>query len=153
MYMCFFVAIELKKAGIGYSFSGALQVKVPMRRDLFLSILEGIKQVISGLEEDDRLIYCLKMLVFKESVMESVTESDRNEIEPPVQFEASLEALEQIVVQLEKGDLKLEEALQAFEKGVGLTRVCRQILDQAQLKIEKLSQGSEGEQIEPFEQE
>lgn len=69
------------------------------------------------------------------------------------EFEGSLDALENIVVQLEKGDMKLEDALKAFEKGVGLTRVCRQILDQAEQKIEKLSSSSEGDRVESFTEE
>lgn len=53
-------------------------------------------------------------------------------------FEAALEELEQIVGKLERGELKLEEALQLFERGVALTRACRQSLDQAELKVQQL---------------
>lgn len=70
-------------------------------------------------------------------------------VEPKV-FEESLADLEGIVANLERGDLKLEDALSAFEKGVELTRVCQQILDAAELKIQQLSQPSEGAPLEPF---
>ena len=53
-------------------------------------------------------------------------------------FEAALEELEQIVGKLERGELKLEESLQLFERGVALTRSCRQSLDQAELKVQQL---------------
>jgi len=54
------------------------------------------------------------------------------------QFEAALNELEKIVTQLERGDLKLEESLKLFERGVALTRQCRQSLDTAELKVKHL---------------
>lgn len=54
-------------------------------------------------------------------------------------FEASITELEGIVLQLEKGELDLEEALKQFEKGIGLTRSCQTILRKAEQKIEGLS--------------
>lgn len=53
-------------------------------------------------------------------------------------FEQSLDALESTVEQLESGDLTLEDALQAFEKGVTLTRECQEALNQAQTRINVL---------------
>ena len=38
-------------------------------------------------------------------------------------FESALEELESVVEQLESGDLSLEDALAAFEKGVGLGQI------------------------------
>ena len=55
-------------------------------------------------------------------------------------FEASLDQLEQLVRELETGDLGLEDALGRFEQGVKLSRQCSQALDQAQLRIDGLSQ-------------
>ena len=43
-------------------------------------------------------------------------------------FEAALEELEQVVEQLESGDLSLEDSLAAFEKGVGLVKLCNEKL-------------------------
>lgn len=54
---------------------------------------------------------------------------------PSFDFEQSLSDLQETVEQLESGDLSLEQALQAFEKGVGLTRECQQALDQARQRI------------------
>lgn len=68
----------------------------------------------------------------------------------PKLFETSLAELEQIVAKLEQGDLALDDAMKAFEQGVKLTRICQQILDSAELKIQQLSQNSEGEHLEPF---
>lgn len=54
-------------------------------------------------------------------------------------FEQSISVLEDIVKQLEKGDLTLEESLKQFEKGIGLARVCQDTLNQAEQKIETLT--------------
>ncbi|MDF1685116.1 MAG: exodeoxyribonuclease VII small subunit [Legionellaceae bacterium] len=56
----------------------------------------------------------------------------------PVQFEKSIAALEQVVNSLEKGDLSLDNALKAFEKGIGLTRTCQTLLTDAEQKVEQL---------------
>lgn len=53
-------------------------------------------------------------------------------------FETSLKALENIVAQLEKPDLPLEQALQQFEEGVALSAACQKILNDAEQKIEKV---------------
>ena len=53
-------------------------------------------------------------------------------------FESALNELEQIVGKLERGELKLEESLQLFERGVALTRECRQSLEKAELKVKQL---------------
>ncbi|NCT56356.1 MAG: exodeoxyribonuclease VII small subunit [Legionella sp.] len=55
-----------------------------------------------------------------------------------VQFEKSIAALEQVVTALEKGDLSLDNALKAFEKGIGLTRTCQTLLTDAEQKVEQL---------------
>jgi exodeoxyribonuclease VII small subunit len=59
-------------------------------------------------------------------------------------FESALEELEQVVEQLESGELSLEESLTAFEKGVGLVRFCNQKLTEVEKKIEMLVRDKEG---------
>jgi len=54
-------------------------------------------------------------------------------------FETSLKKLEQIVSDLENGDLPLEESIKTFEEGVKLTKHCQNLLSKAELKIQKLS--------------
>jgi exodeoxyribonuclease VII small subunit len=56
-----------------------------------------------------------------------------------IHFEQSITDLEQIVRQLEKGELTLEESLKQFEKGIGLARKCQDVLNQAEQKIEFLT--------------
>jgi exodeoxyribonuclease VII small subunit len=53
-------------------------------------------------------------------------------------FEQALAELEGLVERLERGDLPLDQALQAFERGVALTRHCQACLQAAQQKVEIL---------------
>lgn len=55
-----------------------------------------------------------------------------------MKFEAAMDELEKLVGQLEKGDLPLEKALEAFEKGTALVRHCQAKLQQADLRVEKI---------------
>jgi exodeoxyribonuclease VII small subunit len=59
-------------------------------------------------------------------------------------FELALEELESVVEQLESGDLSLEEALAAFERGVGLVKYCNQKLSEVEKKVELLIKDKEG---------
>jgi exodeoxyribonuclease VII small subunit len=54
-------------------------------------------------------------------------------------FEGALNELEALVEKLESGDLGLSESLQHFEKGVGLSRRCHALLDDARQKVTLLS--------------
>jgi exodeoxyribonuclease VII small subunit len=58
--------------------------------------------------------------------------------EPAKTFEAGLEELEQIVKQMESGDLTLERALALFERGVRLSDECRKQLEDAETRVETL---------------
>ena len=60
-------------------------------------------------------------------------------------FEKSLAELEKIVAQLEQGELSLDEAMQAFEQGVKLTRSCQQTLDAAEQKVRILLDESQSQ--------
>ena len=69
-------------------------------------------------------------------------------------FEESLKQLETIVDQLERGDLPLEESLQLFEKGVGLSAICKQELDAAEGKVQTLIKQRDGSfKTDPFANE
>lgn len=59
-------------------------------------------------------------------------------------FETSLAELEKIVGKLEDGDLPLEESLELFEKGIKLSRECRERLAKAERRIEVLMKDSNG---------
>lgn len=68
--------------------------------------------------------------------------------EQTMTFEQALVRLEEIVKQMEKGNISLEESLQLFEEGTALVRQCGTQLDQAELKIVRLMKGSDGNPIE-----
>ena len=53
-------------------------------------------------------------------------------------FEASLEELERIVKELEKGDLPLEQSLTLFENGMRLSGDCKRQLEEAETRVEIL---------------
>ena len=55
-----------------------------------------------------------------------------------IDFEATLKKLEALVREMESGNLSLEESLTKFEEGVKLTKECRNALESAKLRIEKL---------------
>jgi len=63
---------------------------------------------------------------------------------PERSFESSLKELEQIVQQLEGGDLPLERSLELFEQGVRLSRECQRRLDDAEHKVEILLKSADG---------
>jgi len=72
--------------------------------------------------------------------------------QPNKKFEAALEELEQVVEQLESGDLSLEDSLAAFEKGVGLVKFCNQKLTEVEKRVELLVKDKDGKlQLKPFE--
>jgi exodeoxyribonuclease VII small subunit len=66
-------------------------------------------------------------------------------------FETSLALLEQIVAQLESGDLPLERALELFEEGVGLARQCQSQLEDAERKVELLLRERGEIKLAPFD--
>lgn len=59
-------------------------------------------------------------------------------------FEAALADLERIVKQLEGGQGALEEAIQAYQRGVLLKRHCERKLAEAQSRIEQITLGPDG---------
>jgi len=71
----------------------------------------------------------------------------RSEEQQPKSFEASLEALEEIVHQLEGGDLPLEKSLELFEDGIRLSRQCQERLNQAERRIEVLLRDNQGQPV------
>jgi len=65
-------------------------------------------------------------------------------------FEASLDALEQLVEKMEHGDMSLEDSLAAYERGVGLYRRCQQALEQAELRVRLLTDPQQPDTATPF---
>ena len=68
---------------------------------------------------------------------------DDGEIEK-LSFEDALVALEQIVQQLERGDVPLDKSIDLYERGEKLREACQKRLDAAQARIEKIVTGPDG---------
>lgn len=58
-------------------------------------------------------------------------------------FENAMEALEDIVQELESGDLALEKAMQRFEEGIKLSKFCSDKLDETEKKITLLMENAD----------
>ncbi len=59
-------------------------------------------------------------------------------------IEEDLRRLEEIAGSLEQGEVPIEEALQMYEEGMALSKACMERLQQAELKIKKLSKDVNG---------
>ncbi len=68
-----------------------------------------------------------------------------------INLEKSLADLEELVDELESGDLSLEAAMKKFEAGIKLTRDCQAALKGAEQKVEILLKSAGGEALEGFE--
>jgi len=69
-------------------------------------------------------------------------------------FEDALQELEQTVHRLESGELALEDALAAFEHGVGLVRELNEKLAAVEQRLEVLGRDSQGRlRVRPLEPE
>ena len=64
-----------------------------------------------------------------------------------IKFEKAMKRLEQIVEQLEKGELDIDKSLEIFEEGIKMSRLCSKKLNEAEAKIEKLTKNQKGELI------
>jgi exodeoxyribonuclease VII small subunit len=67
--------------------------------------------------------------------------------QPPIDqmsFEQALSALEEIVQQLERGDVPLDKSIDLYSRGEELRAACQKRLDNAQARIEKIVAGADG---------
>jgi exodeoxyribonuclease VII small subunit len=70
--------------------------------------------------------------------------------EPPadiasMNFETALQELESIVEQLERGEVELEKSIAMYERGAALKAHCEARLKDAQLKVDKIVIGADGQ--------
>ena len=64
--------------------------------------------------------------------------TDDQSTDVKVDFESTLEELEEIVSRMESGELSLDESLKVFERGIELTRKCQSSLEAAELQVQTL---------------
>ena len=81
------------------------------------------------------------------ALVASKKKSDLGPDDLPQEFDAALAQLEEIVAQMERGDMSLEASLGAYQRGVALTRICQDRLARAEQKVKVLSD----ELLKPFE--
>ena len=61
--------------------------------------------------------------------------------DPQLSYEELYADLEQTIARLESGELPLDEALRHYERGMVIAAHCQSLLDQAELRLQRLSQG------------
>ena len=62
-----------------------------------------------------------------------------------ISFEEALRELEGIVASLERGDVSLDDAIAAFERGTALKAHCQARLEEARMKVEQIRLPADGE--------
>ena len=67
-----------------------------------------------------------------------------------INFEAAIKELEGLVEQMEQGEITLEQSLENFERGIELTRACQKALQEAEQKVQILTQKQGEETVENF---
>ncbi|MBN2012177.1 exodeoxyribonuclease VII small subunit [candidate division KSB1 bacterium] len=67
---------------------------------------------------------------------------------PKQKFEAAMQRLEEIVEEMEQGELSLEESLKIFDEGMELSRFCYDKLNQAEQQLKRIVKKDEGFQLE-----
>jgi exodeoxyribonuclease VII small subunit len=66
-------------------------------------------------------------------------------------FEEAMKELERIVRELESGQVKLDEAVTAYERGAALKKHCESKLSEARTKVEKITGAGKNIGVEPVE--
>ena len=70
-----------------------------------------------------------------------------------MKFEDALKKLEKIVGDLENGNISLDEALEKYEEGIRLSKVCAKKLEVAKKKVEILLKAEDGSlELKPFDE-
>ncbi|MGQ0802147.1 MAG: exodeoxyribonuclease VII small subunit [Pseudomarimonas sp.] len=65
-------------------------------------------------------------------------------------FERSLDELDTLVQKMERGEMTLDESLQAYERGMTLYRNCQGALEQAELRVRMLTDPLDPDSAVPF---
>ena len=63
-------------------------------------------------------------------------------------FEEKMKKLEEIAIELEKGNLDLDTSVSKFEEGMKISKECNEMLEKAEKKITMLIKGENGELAE-----
>lgn len=85
------------------------------------------------------------------SAASAASPTESGEPQPGLPFEEALGRVDTAVTALESGQLSLDDALAIYEEGVRMARRCHELLDAAQLRVQRLSTTDAGFALEPFE--
>src|SRR5919198_3288552 len=83
---------------------------------------------------------CLSFLLIRAQMSDPINTTDI----AAMSFEDALAELEQIVRRLEAGQVKLDDAIQSYERGAQLKRHCEQKLNEAQQRVDRIAIGPDG---------
>lgn len=75
------------------------------------------------------------------------------EVEAEMQFEEAMKRMEDVVRRLEEGEIPLEEALELYQEGVKLSRICAQKLETIETKISQILEEDGQLKQKPFQLE
>ena len=91
------------------------------------------------------------MLLANQGIKQTVSDTDVSQLS----FEQALTALEEVVQQLESGNVPLDQSISLYERGEQLRKHCQARLDDAQARIEKIVTDGQGRArgTEPFDAE
>jgi len=64
---------------------------------------------------------------------------------PTQKFEDALKRLEEIINNLEQGEVPLEETVKMFQEGITLAKICKDKLQSAEKEIQKIVKDTDGE--------
>jgi exodeoxyribonuclease VII small subunit len=78
----------------------------------------------------------------------TVSEQEKEQLS----FEEAMQKLEEIVGRLENGDVPLETAIELFQEGMTLSRLCGSKLEQVESRIQMLVDNGQGLQKKPLAQ-
>ena len=73
-------------------------------------------------------------------------------VDTDVTYEALMARLTAVVDRLETGTLPLAEALALYEEGVALGAACERLLEQAELRVRRLSVSDDGVRVEDWDE-
>jgi len=69
-------------------------------------------------------------------------DAKKNDIEE-LSFEQAIKELTAIVAKIEQGQIPLQDSLEQYERGMALIKCCKKILDEAEKRIEQISESEE----------
>lgn len=86
-------------------------------------------------------------LILAQIKQDGTADSNGETMDPSMNFEDALKRLEEIVKELENGDIDIEKALTLFEEGTRLSKVCAKKLSKIERRVEILTKGENGENV------